>query len=105
MRECGERGPTARCARIDPTTGERKWEFKYPTPTLAGVMSTASGLVFAGDNEGNFIAFDARTARISGTTRPAPRSGARPMTFMLDGRQHVLIAAGTTLTAFALAPD
>ena len=48
---------------IDPTTVERKWEFKYPTPTMAGVMSTASGVVFAGDNEGNFIAFDARTGK------------------------------------------
>ena len=33
---------------IDPTTVDRKWEFKYPTPTMAGVMSTASGVVFAG---------------------------------------------------------
>ena len=44
---------------IDPATGERKWEFRYPTPSLPGVMSTASGLVFAGDNDGNFMAFDA----------------------------------------------
>ena len=43
---------------FDPVTVERKWEFKYPTPTMAGVMSTASGVVFAGDNEGNFMAFD-----------------------------------------------
>ena len=48
---------------IDPVTVERKWEFKYPTPTMAGVMSTASGVVFAGDNEGNFMAFDARTGK------------------------------------------
>ena len=42
-------------------------------------------------------------ARISGTTRPARRSGAAaPMTFMLDGRQHVIIGSGTTITAFAL---
>ena len=54
---------TARCARSmwRPASGE--WEFRYPTPTMAGVMSTASGLVFAGDNEGNFMAFDARTGK------------------------------------------
>jgi len=34
---------------LDPTTvGEANGEFKYPTPTMAGVMSTASGVVFAG---------------------------------------------------------
>ena len=32
---------------LDATTGERKWEFRFTQPTMAGVMSTASGLVFA----------------------------------------------------------
>src|SRR5207248_4779442 len=39
---------------LDPKTGELRWEFKFPSLSLAGVTSTASGLVFAGDNEGNF---------------------------------------------------
>jgi alcohol dehydrogenase (cytochrome c) len=88
---------------IDPTTVERKWEFKYPTPTMAGVMSTAAGVVFAGDNEGNFIAFDARSGKsVWSYSTGAPIWGAAPMTFMLDGRQHVVIGSGTTITAFAL---
>jgi len=88
---------------IDPTTGERKWEFRYPTPTMAGVMSSASGLVFAGDNEGNFSAFDARTGK-NLWHYPTGSSiwGAAAMTYMLDGRQYVLIASGSTLVAFAL---
>ena len=90
---------------IDPVTGERKWEFKYPTPTMAGVMSTASGLVFAGDNEGNFSAFDATTGKPL-WHYPTGSSiwGAAPMTYMLDGRQYVIIASGSTLVAFALPP-
>jgi alcohol dehydrogenase (cytochrome c) len=88
---------------LDPATGERKWEFRYPTPTMAGVMSTASGLVFAGDNEGNFSAFDA----VSGKPLwhyPTGSSiwGAAAMSYQLDGRQYVLIASGSTLVAFAL---
>ena len=88
---------------IDPTTGERKWEFRYPTPTMAGVMSTASGLVFAGDNEGNFSAFDAASGKPL-WHYPTGSSiwGAAAMTYMLDGRQYVLIASGSTLVAFAL---
>jgi alcohol dehydrogenase (cytochrome c) len=90
---------------IDPTTVERRWEFKYPTPTMAGVMSTSSGVVFAGDNEGNFIAFDARTGKsVWSYSTGSPIWGAAPMTFMVDGRQHVIIGSGTTVTAFAL-PD
>ncbi|HCE03128.1 MAG TPA: hypothetical protein DEQ98_07795 [Acidobacteria bacterium] len=90
---------------IDVRTGERRWQFRYPTPTMAGVMSTASGLVFAGDNEGNFMAFDAE----SGDNLwhyPTGWSiwGTAAITHMLDGKQHVLIPSGTNLTSFAL-PD
>ncbi|MCH2253421.1 MAG: PQQ-dependent dehydrogenase, methanol/ethanol family [Vicinamibacterales bacterium] len=90
---------------IDVRTGERRWEFRYPTPTLAGVLSTAAGVVFAGDNEGNFMAFDAETGE-NLWHYPTGSSiwGAAAMTHMLDGRQHVLIPSGTTLTSFAL-PD
>lgn len=91
---------------IDPTTGARKWEFKYPAPSLSGVMSTAAGLVFAGDNEGNFTAFDSTNGRPL-WYYPTGSSiwGAASMTYMLDGRQYVLIAAGNTLVAFALPRD
>ena len=88
---------------IDPSTGERKWEVRYTTPSLAGVMSTASGLVFAGDNEGNFIAVDARSGKtLWHYPTGASIWGAAATTFMLDGRQYVLIPSGTNLTAFAL---
>jgi PQQ-dependent dehydrogenase (methanol/ethanol family) len=88
---------------IDPSTGDRKWELRYATPSLAGVMSTASGLVFAGDNEGNFTAVDARTGKAL-WHYPTGTSiwGAAATTFLLDGRQFVLIPSGTTLVAFAL---
>jgi len=88
---------------IDPLTGERKWEFRYPTPSSSGVLSTASGLVFAGDAEGNVMAFDSRTGKnlwhyqLGSSMRST--SG---ITYMLDGRQHVLVPAGSALIAFAL---
>jgi alcohol dehydrogenase (cytochrome c) len=91
---------------LDAATGEQRWEFRYPTPTLAGVMSTASGLVFAGDNEGNFIAFDSATGEhLWHYQTGAPIWGAAAMTYELDGRQHVLIPSGGTLVAFALPED
>ena len=88
---------------IDVRTGERQWEFRYPSATMAGVMTTASGLVFAGDHEGNFMAFDASTGRNLWHYQTGSRIwGAAAMTHVLDGRQHVLIPSGTTLVAFAL---
>jgi alcohol dehydrogenase (cytochrome c) len=90
---------------IDVTTGERRWEFRYPTPSMAGTMSTAAGLVFTGDNEGNFMAFDADTGE-NLWHYPTGWSiwGTAAITHMLDGKQHVLIPSGTNLTSFAL-PD
>ena len=88
---------------IDVYTGERRWEFRYPTPSMSGVLSTASGLVFAGDHEGNFMAFESETGRNLWHYPTGSRIwGAAAMTHMLDGRQHVLIPSGTTLVAFAL---
>ena len=48
----GERGS----AGAGHPPGDLVWEFSYPSPTFGGVLSTASGLVFAGDHEGNFMA-------------------------------------------------
>jgi alcohol dehydrogenase (cytochrome c) len=88
---------------IDAATGERRWEFPYPSPSMAGVLSTAAGLVFAGDNEGNFMAFASKTGKnLWHYQTGSPIWGAAPMTYVLDGRQQVLIASGTTLVAFAL---
>jgi alcohol dehydrogenase (cytochrome c) len=91
---------------IDPVTAQMRWEFRYPTPTLAGVMSTASGLVFAGNNEGDFMAFDARSGKqLWRYPMGASIWGAAAMTYMLDGRQYVIIPSGSVLIAFALPQD
>lgn len=89
---------------LDVHSGALQWEFLYPSPTFAGVMTTASGVVFAGDHEGNFMAFNARSGENLWHYQTGSRIwGAAAMTYMLDGRQYVVIASGTNLTAFALA--
>ena len=88
---------------IDAATGERRWEFKFATPSFAGVLSTASGVVFDGDNEGNFMAFDARTGtNLWHYQTGSPLWGGSPMTYTLDGRQYVVIGSGSSIVAFAL---
>jgi alcohol dehydrogenase (cytochrome c) len=88
---------------IDPATGERKWEFRYLTPSTAGLLTTASGLIFSGDAEGNLLALNSRDGKLLWRYQMgAAMHGTSPTTYMLDGRQHVLVPAGTTLTAWAL---
>src|SRR5262245_27757879 len=101
------RGPDQRAygalRAIDPTTGERRWEFEYISPSTSGLLSTASGLIFSGDAEGNFLAIDARSGKFLWRYQlGSALHGTSAVTYMLDGRQHVLVPAGTTLTAWAL---
>jgi alcohol dehydrogenase (cytochrome c) len=88
---------------IDPVTATMKWEFRYPSVSSSGVLTTASGLVFAGDGDGNIMAFDSRTGKNLWHYQLgfAMRSTAGT-TYMLDGRQHLLVPSGSMLTAFAL---
>ena len=88
---------------IDPVTGTLKWEFRYPSVSAAGVLTTASGLVFSGDGDGNVLAFDSRTGRnlwhyqLGSSLRSTAGT-----TYLLDGRQYLLVPSGSVLTAFAL---
>ena len=87
---------------IDVKTGKPVWDFALPTPTWAGVMSTAGGLVFSGSNEGNFYALDAASGKAlwQFQTGGAIRSG--PMSFQANGKQYVAISGGHALYVFGL---
>ena len=99
----GSQGTFGALRAIDPATGERKWEIKYPNPGTAGVLTTASGIAFTGDDAGSVVAVESRSGKLLWHyNMGATVHGTSPMTYMLDGRQFVLVPAGTTLVAFAL---
>ena len=87
---------------IDPATGEIKWTFEHTSPTWSGVLSTAGGLVFSGDAEGNFIAFDAATGKSLWHFQMGGAVYAAPMAFAVDGKEYAAIAAGSAVYAFGL---
>ncbi len=87
---------------IDPATGEIKWKFEHTSPTWSGVLSTAGGLVFTGDAEGNFIAIDAASGKPLWHFQMGGAVYAAPMSFAVDGREYVAIAAGSAVYAFGL---
>jgi alcohol dehydrogenase (cytochrome c) len=87
---------------IDPTTGQMKWEMKQAAPGWAGVLTTASDLVFSGDNDGLFFAADAKTGRELWRYQTGSSIYAPPTTYMIDGRQYVVMPSGMNLTAVAL---
>lgn len=87
---------------LDASTGKKKWEFPLHSPPWAGVLATAGGLVFGGSNEGNFYALDALTGRALWDFQTGGPIAANPVSFLIDGKQHVAIAAGGALFVFGL---
>lgn len=87
---------------IDPLTGQVKWESKQFTPSVSGLLTTASSLVFGGDADGSITAYDARNGRVLWNFQTGAGILAAPSTVMVGGKQLVLIGSGTTLFAFGL---
>ncbi len=87
---------------LEAATGALKWEFKLTSPPWAGVMSTAGNLVFGASNEGNFFALDASNGKPLWDFQTGGRVAANPVSFNIDGKQHVAIAADRVLYVFGL---
>ena len=79
-----------------------RWEFPVDLRTTSGLLSTAGDLVFGGTADGFFFALDAETGEELWHRNIGGRVHAGPMAFAVDGRQHVAIAAGNAIFAFAL---
>ena len=89
----------------DPSTLDAKWEHRMADITWAGVLSTAGDLVFGGGREGYFLALDANTGEVLWRESLGGQINAAPMSYAVNGRQHVAIAAGSALFSFALPDD
>ena len=94
--------PSGILKALDPLTGTQKWEFKYFSSPNGGGLSTAGGVVFAGDSDGNFIALDAQTGQDLWHVQLGAAIYSTAVTYQVDGRQYVVIPAGSALFAFAV---
>ena len=89
---------------IEVATGRIVWEVPQvgQGDSWAGVLSTVTGLVFTGEDDGSFAAFDGRTGRRLWQFAANANWRASPMTYTARDRQHVAIAGGGVIYAFAL---
>ena len=90
---------------IDYQTGKIRWSHELgPGGSLAGVLTTDSGLTFTGDAHGNFLALDSSDGKTLWHAGSGGRIHSSPMTYQLDGRQYILISSGGVMFAWALPP-
>ena len=87
---------------IDYTTGKVRWIHRWEGGARAGIVSTAGNLVFTGGSSNDLVALDATTGDALWHARlNAPISNG-PITYDLDGRQYLVIAAAESIWAFVL---
>src|SRR5262249_13683270 len=87
---------------VDPATGDTKWRFDMVSTPSAGILATAGGLVFSGDWEGDLFALDARTGKVLWKFQTGGGVNASPISYALDGKQYIAVAAGGSILTFGL---
>jgi alcohol dehydrogenase (cytochrome c) len=98
---------------VDYNTGKIRWQVKTPEPMIGGVLATAGGLVFAGEGNGLFKAYDAESGAVLWKFQAGAGVNAPPSSYTIDGKQYIVVAAGgntqldykrgNTIVAFTLA--
>jgi alcohol dehydrogenase (cytochrome c) len=87
---------------ISVETGRTAWKLEQRAGTLS-LMSTGGGLVFGGDVNGRFRAYNAENGDVLWEVNLGSPVNGYPVTFEVDGRQYVAISTGGSGLAFGLA--
>ncbi len=98
---------------VDYNTGMIRWQVKTPQPMIGGILATAGGLVFTGEGNGQFKAYDAETGSTLWNFQAGAGVNAPPSSYSVEGKQYVVVGAGgntqlnykrgNTIIAFSLA--
>jgi len=89
---------------LDATSGKKIWDYQQISSFHygPGVLSTAGGLVFAGEHKGQVTALDARTGKSLWHYNTGDLITSSPMSYAIDGQQYIAISSGTNVFAFGL---
>ena len=79
---------------VDAENGAIRWRVRTPKPMVAGITSTAGGVVFTGDLDGNVLALDAGTGKELWRNPTSKAIGGGVISYEAGGKQYVAAAAG-----------
>ena len=78
----------------DPITGKRVWSMPYKLVLLSSMLATAGDLVFTGDPEGHFFAFDARNGNRLWSFQTGAGHRGSAISYSVNGRQYIATTSG-----------
>lgn len=90
-----------RIQAISASTGKTSWMYEQRAGMMS-LMSTAGGVVFAGDAVGRFMAFSDTSGRKLWSVNLASAITGYPVSYAVDGKQYVVIGTGVAPEAFSL---
>ena len=79
---------------VDYNTGKISWQVKTPQPMIGGILATAGGLVFTGEGNGWFRAYDAKNGKVLWSFQAGAGVNAPPSSYTVGGKQYIVVAAG-----------
>jgi alcohol dehydrogenase (cytochrome c) len=79
---------------VDYNSGKIKWQVKTPEPMIGGILATAGGLVFTGEGNGKFSAYNSSNGKELWNFHAGAGVNAPPSTYMVGGKQYVVVGAG-----------
>jgi alcohol dehydrogenase (cytochrome c) len=79
---------------IDVNTGKIAWQYDAPQPLIGGALATGGDLVFMGEGNGYFDAFDAKGGKRLWRFNLGAGVNAPPVTYTVKGEQYIAVAAG-----------
>ena len=89
---------------ISAETGEIVWGYEQRAATLS-LATTGGGLVFGGDANGRFRAFDQTSGEVLWEINLGSPVTGFPISFAVDGRQYVVASTGTSSNFGSLHPE
>ena len=89
---------------LDLTTGKLNWESERIGSTSfgGGLLSTAGGLIFSGEVNGQFVALDAKSGKTVWHFNTGQAITSQPMTYSVRGKQHIALTSASDVISFGL---